>query len=97
MTKELESGRKNSRVFSMSKQLRTKSVTKTRKKFTIIEIGRIEHCPVGGVRMVPFRTIDGISEIEMERASPEIILETLCNWFDEQSVLHFTPKQKQLF
>ncbi len=79
ISKEMGKGRKHSRVFSMSKEMR-KMFKLPKKKFTVIEFGRIHDLPEGGKQFQPIWELDdyGNQIVNEENA----VFDELMEYFD---------------
>lgn len=91
MTKELESGRKGSRVYSMSKKLRSKCKIEKRHNVTVLEVGFLRWDYINDcIKYEPIKQTPGLSEFEVERAlkDREKVLESLEEYFIEQGLAY---------
>jgi len=79
ISKEMGKGRKHSRVFSMSKEMR-KMFKLPEKKFTVIEFGRIHNLPEGGKQFQPIWQMDDYgNQVVFEENA---VLDELMEYFD---------------
>jgi hypothetical protein len=101
ITKELQTGRKGSRVYSMSKEMKNHSKVPKNKNYTVIEVGHYKYDSfLEKMVEVPFYSLSEMTEWEIQKFQPDrieiAILHELETFFEEMGMEESKPKQRKL-